>query len=285
MTNQYKFEIAELPISITADRKLIHSSQFDEFRTEKDADYTALISQVDHLTVSDEIVSAGICYEIIKNADGSFSKQYSDKLSERNIYAQSELDTSEKMIKVEYLEKGIRSVNSLHGAFFHIHWEELMLHENRLILHSCAVQTPYGAILFSGPSGIGKSTQGNLWCRYEGAELLNGDRPVLYKKDRTWTAYGSPYAGSSNCYVNKSSQIRCIVMLKQEKVNHIRNVGMAEAFRLVYSGITVPEWDGKAVGHACDLVMDLIQHVPVYELECTPDQQAVETLKNELMKR
>ena len=50
----------------------------------------------------------------------------------------------------------------------------------QLVLHSSYVLTQSGAaVLFSGPSGIGKSTQAALWQQYAGADVINGDRTLL----------------------------------------------------------------------------------------------------------
>ena len=69
-------------------------------------------------------------------------------------------------------------------------------------------------LLFSGPSVIGKSTQAALWERH-GARLLNGDRTVLGPGPAGWTAWGSPYAGSSRCFCSEQRTIGAIVVLEQ----------------------------------------------------------------------
>lgn len=49
-----------------------------------------------------------------------------------------------------------------------------------LVLHSAYIVTRGGeGILFSGPSGIGKSTQAALWERFAGARTVNGDRALV----------------------------------------------------------------------------------------------------------
>ena len=46
------------------------------------------------------------------------------------------------------------------------------------------------AIAFSGPSGVGKSTQAEIWKQCFQADILNGDRALLRKADQGWKAYG-----------------------------------------------------------------------------------------------
>ena len=140
-----------------------------------------------------------------------------------------------------------------------------------------------GGILFSGASGIGKSTQGELWCNYENAKLINGDRPVLYKNKSTWIAYGSPYAGSSKCHLNEYTEIRAIVMLAQAERCAIRLLAPVEAFTNVFAQTTVGAWNPENVRIACALTEQLISDIPVYELECTPDRNAVDLLKETLV--
>ena len=110
--------------------------------------------------------------------------------------------------------------------------------------------------------------------------LLNGDRTVLRRIDGVWTAFGSPYAGSSNCFVNESRPVRAIVLLSQGSACSLRRLSPAAAFRGLYAGMTVNLWDDRYVARVCDLLAAL--DVPVYALTCTPDRAAVDCLKAEL---
>ena len=60
-------------------------------------------------------------------------------------------------------------------------------------------------ILFSGPSGIGKSTQAALWQRYAGAEIVNGDRALV--RPDTGTVSGVFYAGTSGISRNVTASL------------------------------------------------------------------------------
>lgn len=54
---------------------------------------------------------------------------------------------------------------------------DILADAGMLVLHSAYIVTRQGeGILFSGPSGIGKSTQAALWQRYGAAQTVNGDR-------------------------------------------------------------------------------------------------------------
>ena len=147
------------------------------------------------------------------------------------------------------------------------------------------MDTPLGGLLFSGPSGIGKSTQAELWQQYGGASLINGDRPILSRDELGWHAWGSPYAGSSRHFVNGSCVLRAVVLLKQAKSCTLRRLPGAEAFRRVFAGTTVNSWDKSSVQKVCRMAEQLVSELPVYELSCTPDRAAVELLRAELERK
>lgn len=211
-------------------------------------------------------------YEIYRDGAGGFIRWYFDGMDDFIYFIRVKVDKKDRFVLAEYLPRKRNLVSTLGNCFSFSGWESQLLQEHRLIFHACCVASTLGGILFSGPSGIGKSTQGALWCQYEGARLINGDRPILYEKDGIWTAFGSPYAGSSECYVNDSAPITAIIMLKQAEHCSICRLNTSEAFRRVFSQLTVGCWDAEDVGLACNLAERLVMSVPVYELACTPDR-------------
>lgn len=150
-------------------------------------------------------------------------------------------------------------------------------------LHSSFITSDGQAILFSAPSGTGKSTQAALWEQYAGAEQINGDRSVIRCVDGVWTAFGFPFAGSSGIYKNRSAPIRAIVVLRQAPENTIARLGASEAFRLLYSETAIQRWNTQGHAAAVDLLIRLSAAVPVYRLCCTPDERAVTLLQKTLV--
>ena len=153
-----------------------------------------------------------------------------------------------------------------------------------LLLHASFVGAEGRGILFSGPSGIGKSTQARLWQENCAARILNGDRAALRKKEGTWWAWGLPYAGSSGIYRNESLPLAAIVLLEQGQENSLRPLKAAEALRRLYPEMMLHRWDKKFLEKAMDLAEELLAEVPVWCLRCRPDAQAAELLKETLKK-
>ena len=199
-------------------------------------------------------------------------------------YACAAWDREKMTVRVEYLPEESSRFSSLTDIFFYLEMEQILIRNNRLWPHASCVDTELGGILFSGVSGIGKSTQAELWCRCRNARQINGDRPILSRSETGWLAWGAPYAGSSRCYVNDCCNVAAIVMLRQEKECFLRRLGVAEAFREVWRGLPLYSWDRDFMERASSLTMDLVTEVPVYAFGCTPDEAAVRCLEQELRK-
>lgn len=156
----------------------------------------------------------------------------------------------------------------------------IMSHNHRVILHSSFISWQGGGILFTAPSGTGKSTQADLWKRHEeGVTIINGDRSILgFKEGRAWV-YGLPFCGTSGIAENMDCPLRAVVVLRQGRENQIRRLGQREAFSLLLSECTVNTWDTEGTENIMDLLIRIVRTVPVYYFACLPDFSAVEMLK------
>ena len=218
---------------------------------------------------------------IYRTDNGGYLRCFWGTEKDKKIYAVGHYDLQNKKINVEYLEGAKVYFQNVQGVFDHIAWENILLNEKRLMLHASFVKTPYDGLAFSGPSGVGKSTQGDLWVRYGEGKLINGDKLILGKEEQ-WLGYGSPYAGSSKCFVSDKCPLRGIFFLSQGKECILRRMSVAEGFKYIYSGLTLNRWEGTFVESASELVQRLAEEIPVYEFVCTPDVHAVDFLKTYL---
>ena len=284
---QFKLEIADVSITLYTTYQWREQNAFLPFMKENEnPDYEVVFRMTELLPeIPDSEIYQVECYRVHSDKRGGYLRSFFDAPRDFTPYAVAEYDYDNGKIWIDYLAKGERCVSEIHNSFFHIGFEAMLIHKKRLCFHAACIDTQLGGILFSGPSGIGKSTQADLWCKYRNAELINGDRPILSKDKKGWLAWGSPYAGSSKCHVNKNCSVTAIVMLQQTDQCTVRQLHGVEAFRAVWSGMTVYSWDKWFVEEAIELTMKLIEEVPVFEFCCTPDKEAVEYLEQELRKR
>ena len=158
----------------------------------------------------------------------------------------------------------------------------ILLSKEVMILHSSFIIHNNQSILFTAPSGTGKSTQASLWEKYKGAEIINGDRSAIGTRNGEYFAYGLPFCGSSNICKNKEAPLKAIVVLKQAKENSVRRLSKIEAFKILLGQVAINRWNKKDMELAMTLIEELIEKVPVVMLSCRPDKEATDVLNDYL---
>ncbi len=157
--------------------------------------------------------------------------------------------------------------------------EKAAMKEHALILHSAYMCYEETAVLFSAPSGTGKSTQADLWEKYRGTWTVNGDRSLLVREEDGWYAYGWPICGSSEICSNEAYPVRGIVMLAQARENKVYPLKGLRAFREVLAQVTINAWNREFQMQAMDQLELLLKEVPVYRQECDISEEAVRCLE------
>ena len=160
--------------------------------------------------------------------------------------------------------------------------EHLVAQAHGVIFHSSYIKYKGKAILFTAPSGTGKSTQAELWRKLRGAEILNGDRSAIQVMDDVVYAAGVPFSGSSQICVNCTLPLAAIVYLGQAPQTTIHRLRGYEAFARIWEGCSVNTWDEADLSRASEVVKHAAATVPVFYLPCTPDESAVIALEGAL---
>ena len=150
------------------------------------------------------------------------------------------------------------------------------------ILHSAYMIKDNEAILFTAPSGTGKSTQADLWVKYRNARVINGDRSLLMQKEEDFTVHGFPVCGSSEICFNESYPIKAIVILSQGKENVISKPDKNEVIKKLFREITINYHDTTFFDSALSFIEDLYDHIPIYSLQCDISENAVLCLEKVL---
>ncbi len=158
----------------------------------------------------------------------------------------------------------------------------LLLTQGRLLLHGAYIAYEGQGLIFTGPSGIGKTTQARLWSRVCGARSVNEDRCVVALGNRGANVCGVPVAGSSPVCENRTLPLRAIVALSQGEENRLERLrpGTAAA-RLMEGTYQLPAFRAERPA-CCDLILKIVDRIPVYHLSCRPDEEAVRLLHREL---
>ena len=150
-----------------------------------------------------------------------------------------------------------------------------MVLRDGLPLHASLVEKDGFGVIFLGPSGMGKSTQAKLWQQYLGADFLIGDRPGLRRIDGRWIAFGMPWDGKDTIRRQVSAPVRALVWLSQAKENRIEPMNLLQAMQVMLKQAMMPVWDDRAMDGATAMMGALARDVPMYHLQCLPDEAAV----------
>jgi hypothetical protein len=143
------------------------------------------------------------------------------------------------------------------------------------LFHSSVVSYQDKAYMFLGHSGTGKSTHSSLWLKYiEGTELVNDDNPVVRILDGVARVYGSPWSGKTPCYRNVVYPVGAIVKLDQAPYNEIQRQKGIMAYAAIVPSISGKRWDKQLAEGLHETENLLAQMVPVWHLDCLPDEAA-----------
>lgn len=166
-------------------------------------------------------------------------------------------------------------------------WPEIMLnhlllHFRGLVFHASYIEVNGRGILFTAPSGTGKSTQARLWQRHRGAVILNGDKAAVRMDAGLAVVHGVPFCGTSGICVNQSLPLATVVTLSQGPENIVTALGPSQAVQALCPNVFTDSYIPREWQLTLHNLLDLVTAVPVLALSCTPDEGAVIALERAL---
>ena len=153
---------------------------------------------------------------------------------------------------------------------------------NAVLLHGAVLDLAGEGIVFTGYSGVGKTTQAQLWEKYLQADIINGDKLFLRCLDGQTYAYGAPWKGSSPYCLNRKVPVKAIVALRQAKENSIQKLDSLACMEYFMPHLFLPHWDQACLNRALDTFDQILGNTPVYLLKCRPDEDAVLLTKEQI---
>ena len=152
-----------------------------------------------------------------------------------------------------------------------------MLSFNRFLLHAAVLEFDRNAYAFLGKSGAGKSTHTSLWLDHvQGAEILNGDKPIVEKADDGFYAYGTPWMGKEGRGKKGRAELKAFCFIEKAKENKIERLSVSEFTTRLFTQLllTASEEEMSALLAFAD---ELVKKVPAYVLYCDISEDAVRT--------
>lgn len=191
-----------------------------------------------------------------------------------------ELD--ERHVEVEIRDDGQKEIVVSSSFLELLALERHLLRQNALVLHSSFIEYKGKSILFTAPSGTGKSTQAGLWQKYEQVDIINGDRSIIHLEGEKFYSEGLPFCGTSKIHLNRKMPLGAIVFIEQWPDNIAEPMRLSNAASKLYGEMSVNNWNTQSVLKSIDLIEKITHAIPMVHLKCNMEQDAVETLKHYL---
>lgn len=147
-----------------------------------------------------------------------------------------------------------------------------------LFFHAAQIESCGKGILFTAPSGTGKTTQAKLWRNYRKARIVCNDRTLV----RAGKTYGYPVDGSEPVCSGEVLPLGAVVLLAQGEKNEIRRLTPREALKMLLPQLVIAVWEPMSRVLAVEQIAALMETAPVYFLSCVPEETAVQCLEQQL---
>ncbi len=208
---------------------------------------------------------------------------YVSELHEK-IKEQLHIDLVNKIIKIYINPLYVENISVQEYVLSGIAFMQIAELEGRVPFHASAISYNNQAIVFSAPSGTGKSTQRELWQNnLEGIEVINDDKPMFYEKDNKWVVASFPCSGKSKMSKNITVPLRAIVFLKQANKPKITKLKSVTAMRYMLENTYRPT-NKDLYKTLLDHLMSIQRQSDIYFLEATREKETFDLLYHTLFK-
>jgi hypothetical protein len=160
---------------------------------------------------------------------------------------------------------------------------EQMPHLDGFVFHGAAVEIGGKGVIFTAPSGTGKTTHISLLMKNypDDVRIINGDKPIIRKVDGEWRLFSTPWAGKEGWKRNTSAPLDAIVIVNRANDNSIEELVPASCFEEIMSQVYLPS-NGSARLCTFDLLDQMSKNVKFYRLCCNMNDEAATTSYNKL---
>ncbi len=224
-----------------------------------------------------------IDYEITAHIQNDLSD-----LSFDEIYARKGMDVYSGLIIKDkayhiYIDKTYFSdLNETQYIYMGMIYLKIAAELDFFILHASSIIYKDVVIMFSAPSGTGKSTHSNLWLKYiNDTYKLNDDKTVISIHKDDIKAHGIPFSGSMQENINQSKKIKAIVFIHQDKENKVEKLKPQEAMLYLGRNMYRPNESTHWL-QSLDQMTSMVNHIPCYKLACNISREAVETIYHKI---
>jgi len=161
---------------------------------------------------------------------------------------------------------------------------EELIDRDILLFHGAGISVNGSGILFTAPSGTGKTTHIKLWhklCKRENRSfaVINGDKPLIKITEDGVKMFGTPWQGKEGYGCNSSAPLNAIVVLARGESNRMDEVKVSSVLDVLIQQSYRPRNSMKLI-KTLSMLDKLSRNVKTYKLFCNMDISAAEVAYN-----
>lgn len=155
---------------------------------------------------------------------------------------------------------------------------DYLIRHGGFFLHCSCLSIDGAGVVFTAPSGTGKSTHAALWRRVFGERvtMINDDKPLVREQNGEFIIYGTPWCGKHHIGNNTCAPIRAIFFLEQAPENSAEPVDAFTALQKLLQQTVLPSGREDMIT-LLDMLGRMIEGVPMYRLRCNISDEAAWT--------
>lgn len=152
-----------------------------------------------------------------------------------------------------------------------------ILPHGAFLFHSVGFTYRGKAIVVTGPSGIGKTTQYAQWKRSYGddVKVISGDMPaIVFRDDGSIYVMPSPWNGKEHLRSEHQAPLGGIIVLDKAMDNSIVRMEPKDAILPLYSQMCRYRYEKEQLQMALEIEDRLLRKIPIWELSSRGDLES-----------
>lgn len=146
---------------------------------------------------------------------------------------------------------------------------------NSVMMHaSCAFDGKKGRI-FSGFSGVGKSTMSHIWAN-AGCTIVNDDRLIIREFENDFIVYNTPMYYKD---IPKKAPLNAVYLIRHSPTNSIEKLNGAHAASRTMAFCIQNNFDRSFVAERISFFARLANKVSIYDLGFVPNASVIDFIK------
>ena len=278
-----KLNIAGINIEIKGDIYDYTSYRFRDYLTDaENTDVELFYAEKSDIVTPEGKMVAKNDYRIFLENNGEYINY--------DVLSSPEMNTAFVKSDKEWsvIETALSDVENLGGASLSLRlfnmigevFKYAVIKQKGFVVHSSSLSYKNNGILFSAPSGTGKSTHTGLWEKVykDDVKIINDDMPAIRNIDGVWHLCGTPWSGKSEKNANICVPLKAFVFLERGEKNELIKIPANRGAFMILNQTLLPVYR-ELMNEMTDSVSQALSEIPCYILKCTISEEAPKLVK------